>query len=372
MHIVQLIPTLNEGGVERGVVELNRELQAAGIQNTVITRGGKLVEQLKRDGARVELLDVASKNPFTALWRAWQLRGLLKRINPDIIHVRSRVPGWLVLLACPRQPIVTTVHGFNSVSRYSKIMTRGKLIICPSTSVAEHIQKHYQVDPQKIRLVHRGIDPACFSPERLDSEFIAQFKKEHELAGRYVILAVGRITRWKGLDTLLDAAAKLRERIPNLLVLIAGGVAPANAAYAESLKEKAVILGLRSDVKFLGSQAKVAEIYTCANLLVSCAVGTPEAFGRSMTEALAMNLPVVAAAHGGAIDIIREGKNGYLFTPGDSAELADKIYQTRQTQFGHLREDAFERFSLALMAQRTISVYKEVLGDTSSLHSTKS
>ena len=117
MRIVQLLPELNEGGVERGVVELNREYVKLKIESYVISAGGKLENQINLDGGKHIKFDVCSKNIFTVFSRVVKLKKILKEIKPDIIHVRSRVPAWLIYFANKSLQIkvVSTVHGFNSV-----------------------------------------------------------------------------------------------------------------------------------------------------------------------------------------------------------------------------------------------------------------
>ncbi|MGE3592305.1 MAG: glycosyltransferase, partial [Arcobacter sp.] len=102
MRVVQLLPELNEGGVERGVVELNREFVKKGIDSFVISAGGKLEKQINLDGGTFIKFDVCSKNIFTVISRVNGLKKILKEIKPDIIHVRSRVPAWLVYFANKR------------------------------------------------------------------------------------------------------------------------------------------------------------------------------------------------------------------------------------------------------------------------------
>ena len=144
MRIVQLLPELNEGGVERGVVDFNRELVQRGHQSLVISAGGKLVPLIESAGGRHLVCEVASKNAFSAWPRVLQLRRVLRELQPDIIHARSRVPAWLSWLANRPLglPFVTTVHGFNSVNAYSKVMTYGDRVICVSGAIREHVRKH--------------------------------------------------------------------------------------------------------------------------------------------------------------------------------------------------------------------------------------
>ncbi|MGN0827250.1 MAG: glycosyltransferase family 4 protein [Kiritimatiellia bacterium] len=361
-HILQVVPELNEGGVERGVVELNRLFHAAGWRNSVLTRGGKLCQQIKHDGGKVFLADVASKNILTVPWRILHLRHLLKQIKPDLIHIRSRVPGWLIRLSGTQIPIVTTVHGINHIGKYSSIMLRGEKHICPSHFVADFVCDAYDIPPKKVRVIPRGIDPITFTPDHLDRQFIADWKAKWSLSGAFVILAVGRITPLKGLDILIQAVAKLKgTQCPNAKLLIVGGVDTKHADYLARLKRLAAELGVANSVHFAGSQRQLAEIYSCAQVTVSATTAKPETFGRSMAESLALNVPVVATRHGGALDIVREGLDGFLVTPGSVDEMAECLWKVSQSTFGDLRSSALARFSLQHMADETLAVYREVL-----------
>ena len=155
MHVVHLLPELNEGGVERSVVELNRELVRAGVESTVISRGGKLVPIVEAAGGRHVWLDICSKSLLTVPWRVYQLRRMLATLKPDVVHVNSRVPAWLLRFANRRLrlPVVSTVHGFNSVNAYSRIMVRGDRLICVSQAVKDHVQKQYGVAASAMRVV---------------------------------------------------------------------------------------------------------------------------------------------------------------------------------------------------------------------------
>jgi len=362
-HIVQILPALNEGGVERGTVEISRELVKRGYRSTVISSGGKLVDTLIRDGAAHIQLDVKSKNLLTVPVRVSRLADILHTIKPDLVHYRSRVPGWLFMFANRRLqiPFVSTVHGLNSVSRYSRIMTDGMRVICPSNAVVEYIRKHYNTPEEKIRLIHRGIDPEQFDPAKLDRAFVSDFRQRYAPDTHFVVLGVGRITPVKGYDTLIRATALLRYNIPNIRTLIVGSAEASRAAHLEALKQTVAQLGLQDTVLFTGGQRNMAEIYSCGNVLVSSNTAKPEAFGRSMAEALAMNCPVIATASGGALDIVRDGTDGWLIPPNDAEALAHRLVEASRITFRNLREDALARFSLQQMVDKTEVVYREVL-----------
>ena len=361
MRIIQLLPELNEGGVERGTMEFSRELVKQGHESIVFSAGGRLVRQIEADGAKHVTFNVSSKNPFTAIFRIFMLRNILKKLNPDILHARSRVPAWLTYIANRRLgiPFITTVHGFNSVSTYSAIMTKGDSVICVSESIKSYIQEHYKTESKKITVIPRGVDLELFNPQNTDKKFIENFKKEYHLDDKYIITSVGRITQLKDLETFISAIAILRQSHSNVIGMIVGGVREDKQEYFKSLQTLVRETDLEDKIIFTGSQSKVAEIYALSDVVVSSSK-KPESFGRSVAEALALNTPVVATDHGGVLDIIVEAENGFFYPVGESEILAKNIKKCRDLEFdgyGYISEC----FSLEQMVQKTLKVYKKAV-----------
>ena len=361
MRIVQVIPELNEGGVERGVVELNREFVKKGIESFVISAGGKLENRIDFDGGNHVKFDVCSKNIFTAFSRVNTLKKILKEINPDIIHVRSRVPAWLVYFANKslKIKVVSTVHGFNSVGFYSSIMQKSDAVICVSNSIKEYIQKYYQTSENKISVIPRGIDLELFNPKNIDNSFIEDFKKEFNLKNKFVVSSVGRVTQLKDYETFIKAILLVKIEIPNIVGLIVGGVRSDKEDYLNSLKSLIKELSLEENIIFTGSQSKIEQIYALSDVLISSSK-KPESFGRAVAEAICMNKPVIATNHGGVKDIIIENVNGFFFEVGDYKELAKNILESKKLSFDGYNYIS-SNFSLENMLDKTIAVYKKVL-----------
>ena len=360
MRIVQVIPELNEGGVERGVVELNREFVKKGIESFVISAGGKLENQINLDGGNHVKFDVCSKNIFTAFRRVKGLKKILKELKPDIIHVRSRVPAWLVYFANKSLNIkvVSTVHGFNSVGFYSSIMQKADAVISVSNSIKEYIQKHYQTNENKITVIPRGIDLELFNPKNIDETFIENFKKEFNLKDKFVISSVGRVTQLKDYETFIKAILLVKKEIPNIIGLIVGGVRSDKEDYLNSLKNLIKELNLEENIIFTGSQSKIEQIYALSDVVISSSK-KPESFGRAVAEAICMNKPVIATNHGGVKDIIIENVNGFFFEVGNDKELADNILKSRVLKFDGYTYIS-NNFSLENMVNKTLEVYRNL------------
>lgn len=358
--IVQLLPDMELGGVERGVIELSRELVTHEIESHVISRYGVLVKDLLANGGHHTHYDCGSKNIVTLPYRAYQLHKILSHINPSIIHVRSRVPAWLLfcLGAHRRWPIISTCHGMYSVNRYSAQMTKAQKVICPSTAMVEYVKKNYQTPEDKIRLIHRGIDFNYFDSTKIDSEFCNDFIQHHRLQDKTIIALVGRLSSLKGHLLFLQAFAQAYKSNKNVVALIVGGD-DKNPQRLHNIKNLAQQLGISDSIRYAGTQRQMREIYSLSHVLISAST-KPEAFGRTTVEALAMQCPTIAPAHGGALDIIRHGENGLLFTPNNKESLVTAMLSIFELPKDNLRQSVRE-FSLDNMTKKTMSVYKEVL-----------
>lgn len=374
MKAVQLVPAMEEGGVERYITALNRILVEHGWENSVISSGGKLEFDIRGDSGRTQKLDLKSKNPFTAVFRAWKLRKLILAEKPDVVIAHSRVPAWLFLLARRLDRLfsstlhsslstlhfITYAHGANSVSRYSRVMTAGEIVMCPSNFIKEYLMKAYGTPAEKFRVIPHAVDFERFDPANLDQDFIAAKRAEWGIRpGDKVVMCVGRITPLKGLDNLIE---ELTSITPNstlhaprsLRLIVVGGAEKKREVYFESLKKKVSDLPLSTATVFAGAQNKIPECLSIADVVVSANVTKPESFGLSMAEALAMGKPVVAKGFGGALDIVRDGVDGVLCDRGGFAAAIEKALTLDTT---NIRADAMKRFDFGVMSERTMSVY---------------
>ena len=378
MKALQLVPAMEEGGVERYITALNRILVEHGWENAVISSGGKLEFDIRGREGRTLNLDLKSKNPLTAPFRAWRLRKLILAEKPDVVVAHSRVPAWLFVIArvidrtlhpsgrsaLSALHFITYAHGANSVSRYSRVMTAGEIVMCPSNFIRDYLMKAYGVPAEKFRVIPHAVDFARFDPANLDREFVAAKRAEWGIRpGDKVVMCVGRISPVKGLDNLItelaaDGADGVRA-LPALKLVIVGGAEKKREAYFESLRKKvsALPLPLSATTVFAGAQNKIPECLSLADVVVSANITKPESFGLSMAEALAMGKPVVAKGFGGALDIVRDGVDGVFCDRGGFAAAIEKALTLDTT---NIRADAMTRFDFDIMSRNTILIYKEI------------
>jgi glycosyltransferase involved in cell wall biosynthesis len=361
---------MDQGGVERGVVEVNRALVADDWENVVVSAGGRLVSQIESDGGRHISLDVKSKNPLTYFSRAAKLRRLLEAEKPNVVCVHSRVPAWLFLWANRKLRIkwISFAHGANSVSRYSEVMTFGDTTVTPSRYIADYLKENYGLSETKIRVIPRAIDRERFDVGRLDNAFVEAKRNEWKIENKKIVMGVGRITQLKGYDTLIKAVHNANTQVAGMpfKLVIVGEAEELRKDVEIGLRNLVKVLSAEEQVVFAGNQQKIAECLSLADIVVSSNTRKPEAFGRSMAEALAMGKPVVAKAFGGALDIVEDGVNGVLIpvdTSHGAAEVAafsDALLRVAKMEFGDIRAAALEKFSFERMIERTKAAYLEL------------
>ncbi|MGJ8650818.1 MAG: glycosyltransferase family 4 protein [Opitutaceae bacterium] len=368
MKVIQILPELNAGGVERGTLEVGKFLVEQGHESIVISNGGRQVEQLEAEGSRHITLPVHKKR-LSSLKQVKVLRRLFETEKPDIIHLRSRLPAWLAYLAWrkmdpqTRPRLVTTVHGFNSVNAYSKIMTCGERVICVSNSVKSFVQKNYpSTDSHKLVVIHRGIDPTEYNPSfKPAPEWLDKWHADFpETSGKKLLTLPGRITRLKGHDDFLQIVNALKDH--GYHGIIAGGAHPKKQDYLAEIKERAHALGLGSHVTFTGHRSDLKEVLSHSNIVLSL-TQQPESFGRTTLEALSLGTPVIGYQHGGVGEILDKLFPQGKVETGNPQPIISLIQQWESD--AEAREPAIDApFTLSRMLDATISEYLKLSAAT--------
>lgn len=372
--IVQILPALNRGGVERGTVEVADAIVKNGWKSVVISNGGLLTSQLKRVGATVYEVPVHRKNPF--LWGSArrQVKRILQQEGADIVHVRSRAPAWIALPAANSLGIATisTVHSKFAPANIFKKIYNGKMlkadrVIAISHFVENEIFTHYGKSgvAEKLSVIHRGVDLGMFDPKAVNQQrIIAEADRLGLPDDKSIIMLPARATSWKGHEILIQALAQLSDKDAILMLL---GIEDGPPAYAEKLRTMAVRYGLGGRVRIGAGSRDMPAALMLADVVAMPSI-KPEPFGRVAIEALAMGRPVVAFRHGGAVESIDEGRTGWLADPLSVDSLAEALQtalsltpRKRRALAKDARQQMTDQFSKDMMCERTLAVYKSLL-----------
>jgi glycosyltransferase involved in cell wall biosynthesis len=368
LRILQVLPALNAGGVERVTLDMVTALHQIYPTTYVASEGGSLLPELEQRGGIHLPLPLASKNPFQMARNAHSLVRLIRFHSIQAIHARSRAPAWSALWAArwAKIPFITTYHGAYASSNlakafYNSVMARGDRVIAISEFIAKHIQRHYPTSFPRVRLIHEGIDTEEFNPPHISQQEILDFRKAWDIPPTAIVfLLPGRITRIKGQTIFIDALRRLSN--PHVVGVILGQDQD-NSSYPAEVRLQCRGLPIRLIPHI--SRPRIA--YAAADFIV-CASLAQEAFGRVTAEAGSMERVSISTNHGATVELCQHAKTGFLTPPGDARALADAMTHAMkmspedyQTMGKAARAHICENFSLKRMCSKTIELYKELI-----------
>jgi len=380
--ILQVVPRLDAGGSELATIEITQALLRAGAVALVATEGGRMAEKIGKAGGEIVTLPVASKSPFTMIANIGRLAGLIEERGVDLVHARSRAPGWSAFLAARQtlKPFVTTYHGaYGEVgpfkATYNSVMAKGERVIANSRFTASVVEERYASVHDRIRVIYRGVDRGTFDPNAVDAKDVERLKTAWGVApGAKIVLHAARLTGIKGQRDLIAAAARLNAEgaLDDAVFILAGD--GARDAYRNELAGLIEGGGLGGKVALVGHCGEMPGAYLAAHVAVTTST-VPETFGRTSVEAQAMGCPVIVPDLGALPETIvapeqnETGFTGWLVPPRDVAALADRVRQalaltaTERAAIGaRARERVAANFTLAQMQGSTLAVYDELLG----------
>ena len=372
--IVQIVPQMNRGGVERGTVEIAEAIVKNGWKAVVICNGGRMENQLRRAGAEVYILPVDTKNPLKWPSVRRKLKTVLLSVGADIVHVRSRAPAWIALPLAKSLGLSTiaTIHSKFVPQNFLKNIYNRKMLSADKTiAISEYVKSvlrvHYAdaVAEEEITVIHRGVDLAVFDPAQVSQHRIVRLSETLNLPDDGpVVMLPARATEWKGHTLLIEAVAQLEAKDVTLLLLGAGD---GNSRFVERLRVLAVKTGLDGRLRIVEGTDDMPAALMLADVVAMPSI-VPEPFGRVALEAQAMGRPVVAFNHGGACESIVEGETGWLARPGDVKDLSRCLQaalsigpRQRTIWAKRTRAHVEASFSTAQMCEKTLAIYADFL-----------
>lgn len=361
LTIMQVLPQLKVGGVERGTIEFAHYLKQHGHRPLVVSAGGPLVADLARHDITHISLEVGKKS-LTTLRAVKRLRQLMVEQRVDVVHARSRLPAWLCQRAlrrmvAPKPAFVTTLHGLHSVNRYSSIMARGDRVIAVSETALGYLQQHFKKYlKHPPALIFRGVDAQFRHAQPPAESWLRQWQAQHPNAIQAKkVLLPGRLTAVKGVKHLVHWLKHTEHDVRLLLT-----ADPDQSNHSKKIQQLFDAQQLSDRVVWLGLERDMPSLYALADVVVSVNE-KPESFGRTVLEALTVGTPVVGFAHGGVAEILQTLFPEGQVAPGNVTDLASRINAFLQDPPSVSPHGLFTNQS---MFEQTLALYQNLLKGT--------
>ncbi len=392
-RILYLSATTHVGGAEISLLNLLEALDRTKFEPIVVCPGeGRLAELLRRRGIRVEILPLPGAirgarrlsfsfwNPYhvaraalAVLWTNVRLFRFLRRENVVLLHANSMKAD---LYASPVAwisgvPIVWEFHDLVSPEFYGTALRQmvirflnafASCVIARSRAIRTTLIR-YGSRPEKVLTIHGGINLDRFRNAG-DPDVV---RRELGLGPHHLVCGIfARLSPWKGHKLFLEAAARVRDQVPDARFVIAGESAFDSQQYLLELHEMTARLGLIGEVRFLGFREDVPSMMRACDLVVSCSV-LPEPYGLTPLEAGASERAVVAPTWGGCVETVLDEETGVLVPPGDARALAEAILHLLEApgvraRLGHAGRERVEAlFNSRAKARAVESVYISLL-----------
>jgi glycosyltransferase involved in cell wall biosynthesis len=379
IKLLYLINGLGPGGAERSLVEMLPFFRAAGIETTVVCLRDR---KHNADAAVREQCSLRYLN--ARAMRGWvpELRRLVRELQPNLIHTtifEADLAGRLAA-AGTGVPVLTSIVntaydpvrlGDPNVRRWALLFSReldgltARRLTTHFHAITEAVKESavraLRLRPERITVIPRGRDAGRLgsaTPER-------KREARHRLGldpEASIIVNVGRQEYQKGQSYLLEAMATVVGVHPRARLLIVGREGHATPGLQAKLAEH----GLEGHVDFVGFRTDIPDFLAAADIFAFPSLY--EGLGGAVIEAMALGLPVVASEIGPLREVVEHDGSGYLFAPGEPAELARRLislieHPETASRFGNRGRVLFEeKFTIARNAERMIELYRSIVG----------
>ena len=369
-NLVQIVPSLESGGVERGAVDLANFLSQKKLSNHIISNGGRMLKNIDVKFTSHYNLPVNSKNIFKYPFIAKRISKYVSSNNINIVHIRSRGPAWISsFIPTNKIKTVSTFHniygGDSFIKKfYNKRMAKVNYIISISDYVKKEISNKYNIHPDRIFVINRGIDTDFFDDDINEFEKKNFLDKFNIIDGQKIFLYPGRITEWKGQYQFISKIEKINMK--GRVILFAGD--KSNSSHTNLLKKEIKNKNLTDKCIILGSlndqDLKIA--YSLSDLVLSLPT-RPEGFGRTISETISMKKIIIAKNIGGVFDQLKDLDKIYKIEEKDMDQLSEKIEQIMQLEEDYKenlvntgRDHVKNNFSLHNMTSGYVNFYEKI------------
>ncbi|MGA6101023.1 glycosyltransferase [Psychrobacter pocilloporae] len=368
MKVMRLLSSLKHDESERGIFHLGRALVKNGHTSIIVSSADEsndLVRRLKRDGNHYHQVHM-NKKSWLSLLQVSALRHLIEKYEPDVIHVHSRTPAWILHLAMRRARVkrfpklVSTMYGFYPINKYSQALLNVDTIITVSDSVTQYLKKglrREEVDPKVITRIYRGIDTRRYPYRHNPSVYWLRhtFAEYPELEHKKWLVFPTVIGNEYGQEWLIDILGNLQEQFPNIHVIIMDDDYKDGDVAHEDFRQRTHSLGLAERITYVGSKRNdMREWLSAANIVMALA-NEPESIGINALQAIHLGTPVIGWDKAAFSEILQP-----LYPQGLVKEHnANSLCKAVRNQLESVtRPEMTNKFTMREMIEKTIAVYQ--------------
>ncbi|MGE6342083.1 glycosyltransferase [Psychrobacter sp. NPDC078929] len=368
MKVMRLLSSLKHDESERGIFHLGRALVKNEHISIIVSSADEdndLVRRLKRDGNIYHQLHV-NKKSWLSLLQVSALRHLIEKYEPDVIHVHSRTPAWILHLALRRARVrrfpklVSTMYGFYPINKYSQALLNVDTIITVSDSVTQYLKKGLRiedVDPKVITRIYRGIDTRRYPYRHNPSVYWLRhtFAEYPELEHKKWLVFPTVIGNEYGQEWLIDILGNLQEQFPNIHVIIMDEDYKDGDVAHEDFRQRTNSLGLAERITYVGSKRNdMREWLSAANIVMALA-NEPESIGINALQAIHLGTPVIGWDQAAFSEILQP-----LYPQGLVKKYnANALCKAVRNQLESVtRPEMTNKFTMREMIEKTLEVYQ--------------
>lgn len=370
MIVMRLLSSLKHDESERGIFHLGRALVKNEHTSIIVSSADNdndLVRRLKRDGNLYHQLYM-NKKSWLSLLQIAPLRRLIEQYNPDVIHIHSRTPAWILHLALRRAKVkrppklVSTMYGFYPINKYSQALLNVDTIITVSDSVTNYLKKGLRredIGHKVIKRIYRGIDTRRYPYRHNPSVYWLRhtFAEYPELEHKKWLVFPTVIGNEYGQEWLIDILGNLQEQFPNIHVIIMDEDQRDGDVAHQDFCQRATALELSDRITYVGSKRNdMREWLSSANIVMALA-NEPESIGINALQAIHLGTPVIGWDQAAFSEILQPLYPQGLVKKYNAQALCKAVRNQLETV---TRPKMTDQFTMREMIDETLATYQSL------------
>ncbi len=376
-NILMIASSLESGVIDKSVIDIACVLKKNGFEVSVVSAGGKMVKELRKEGINHYLLPVNSNDFFVVRHNLRKIMEIVRQEEITLIHTftpQSSFYGFKI----SRTMQVPYITSFLKIyprtfwpftKKKINYLTKGACVIVPSEYMASYIQIAYHVPSEKIVIIPQWIDTDLFNAHNVSAERIISTASDFRIPeDHFIITTVGKLEKSKGQALLINAVAKLPPEIRNKIRCVVIGSFKEHKRYKSELEKLMRKLGVEDIVHLAGEANDTPALLMLSDVYIATNV-EPKASLITLLEAESLGRPIIASNIGSTPEYILDNETCKMFNPNNIDELVDaivwalKITEEERSEISQkLSTNVRLNFSKSVIPQRIVNIYNYVLG----------